>query len=233
MRKEERLREEVQTAKSSMQWKWFIIGAVVMAIGGLLSLVIYQANKPPKPLPGLSLKELGRDHITDISGITYTSNPPTSGSHFSAWAKRGVYDKIISDGYLLHSLEHGYIIISYNCGQLAKMQKSLQYQKEDPLTTTPNDAQALMAAFTPETLPKDTLPLPEQFSNASCTKLVSDLRSFLNEYQRIVIVPRPNLDQKIVLTAWGRMEKFSKFEEKKMREFIAAFHNAGPEQTAE
>ena len=68
-----------------------------------------------KPLPGEIVADMGRDHVTDIAGITYSSNPPTSGPHFPVWAKKGVYDRLMSDGYLIHSLEHGYVVISYDC----------------------------------------------------------------------------------------------------------------------
>src|SRR3972149_2843298 len=68
-----------------------------------------------KTLPGESVADIGAEHLTDIAEITYNSNPPTSGSHFPIWAKPGVYDRFISAGYFIHSLEHGYIVISYNC----------------------------------------------------------------------------------------------------------------------
>lgn len=233
LRKQERRQHEEASVEKSVKWKWFIIGAIVCAVGSLLALIIYKENQPAKPLPGTAVKELGREHITDISGISYTSNPPTSGNHFAAWAKRGVYPTIISDGYLLHALEHGYIVISYNCGPLAAPEKSLQYTKGDPLTTTPVDAKSLMSPFTPETLPKETVSLSKAFYSEKCTQLVKNLAGFLGEFQRVVIVPRTNLDVPVVLTAWGRIEKFKKLDTDKMRTFIAAFHNAGPEQTTE
>jgi hypothetical protein len=233
LRKQERLQKETGQVTRQIKWQWFIIGLVATGVLGVVGLVIYAANRPQKPLPGTAVTQLGREHITDIAGIRYTSNPPTSGDHFNAWAKRGVYPNILSDGYLLHSLEHGYIVISYNCGSLAKPQKNLTYKKGAALTTTPVDQNALMAPFTPENMPKDTKALSKEFDSQSCKSLVKNLSTFLDEFPRIVIVPRTNLDKPVVLTAWGWIQKFSGYDYDAMRAFIAAFHNAGPEQTVE
>jgi len=100
--------------------KIFIIVGAVLFLG--LGYWLYQGAS--KPLPGEALSDLGQDHITDIAEVQYNSNPPTSGSHFPVWAKPGIYNQVISDGYLIHSLEHGYINISYNCDY--KSQSGLQ-----------------------------------------------------------------------------------------------------------
>src|SRR3989338_6969063 len=92
--------------------KKIIIVVVSLAVAVFLGWLIVASSKP---LPGQKIADLGRDHVTDISDVTFNSNPPTSGTHFPIWAKRGVYDRVLSDGYLSHSLEHGYIILSYNC----------------------------------------------------------------------------------------------------------------------
>ena len=52
---------------------------------------------------------------------TYNSDPPTSGPHYPEEAQAGFYDTNIYQypaGYLVHNLEHGYIIFWYNCGLL-------------------------------------------------------------------------------------------------------------------
>lgn len=232
-RREERQLQESQQYTSGVKKKWIIIGAITILALGILGLVIYKANQPEPPKPGMEVKQLGREHVGDISGITYTSNPPTSGKHFPLWAKPGVYPKIFSDGYLIHDLEHGYIVMSYNCGPLAKAQSTFTYKKGDPLTTMAGDPNKEMAPFTTNTMPQDTISPPAAFQSTSCKALVNNLASFLGTWQRIVIIPRVNLDAPIVFTAWGRIEKFSKFDKEKMTAFIEAFHNAGPEQTVE
>ena len=82
--------------------KKFAFGAILLVLlGGFIYWITKQTSKP---IPGEAVTDLGREHVTDIFGIQYNSNPPTSGSHFPMWAKKGVYDRLISDGYLLHSL---------------------------------------------------------------------------------------------------------------------------------
>ena len=90
-------------------------GNWLLVIGICLGVSYWLFKVFTRPLPGEAVPDMGRDHVTDIAGVNYNSNPPTSGPHFPVWAKRGVYDRFISDGYLIHSLEHGYIILSYDC----------------------------------------------------------------------------------------------------------------------
>jgi len=210
---------------------------VVLVIGAVGWTI---ANPPKKAeefnkadLQATTLKELGRNHITDIAGQQYNSNPPTSGSHFPLWAKRGVYATPLSDGYLIHSLEHGYIIISYNCGQKG----SAEYQalsKGQPLTKMEGDEKSTsLRPLTPDNLPKEQVKLPSEFASAECQALVSELSQFLETYQRVIVIPRPNQDSRIALTAWGKIDKMESVEPSRVNAFIASYHNKGPEQTAE
>jgi len=52
----------------------------------------------------------------------YNSNPPTSGVHYDEDLKAGFYAEnryTYPEGYLVHNLEHGYIIFWYNCDLLS------------------------------------------------------------------------------------------------------------------
>uniref|UniRef100_A0A832E0N6 DUF3105 domain-containing protein n=1 Tax=candidate division WWE3 bacterium TaxID=2053526 RepID=A0A832E0N6_UNCKA len=89
--------------------------AVIGVAGGLL----YQGYQwLSRPLPGEAVADLGRAHIAVGTAREYNSNPPTSGPHYAEWTRAGIYDQPIEDGYLIHSLEHGYVIMSYRCEQL-------------------------------------------------------------------------------------------------------------------
>jgi hypothetical protein len=57
----------------------------------------------------------GANHVPDCTPVTYRSNPPSSGNHYSQWAVFRVYTKPVPWGYLVHALEHGAVVISYNC----------------------------------------------------------------------------------------------------------------------
>lgn len=54
-------------------------------------------------------------HVAEGSAITYSTNPPSSGPHYGIWANFKEYDKVIADGYLVHSMEHGAVLVFYDC----------------------------------------------------------------------------------------------------------------------
>jgi hypothetical protein len=70
-------------------------------------------------LPGESIPDLGREHVPETERVTYNSDPPTSGSHHEQWAQWGIYDQAPVDEQLVHNLEHGGVIVSYNPAQLS------------------------------------------------------------------------------------------------------------------
>ncbi len=212
-----------------------IMAIVVLVSVAIIGLLVYSIVKEStKPLPGVAFKELGRDHVQDISSIKYNSNPPTSGPHFSIWAKRGVYDKVISDGHLVHSLEHGYIVLSYNCDISGNFPKtvitSLQSAELKKLKLIPSGT---MSAFSPDDAPKPEVVLSDNFKTDSCKMLVNDLSSFLNDFHRVIVVSRPNMDYKVAVAAWGRLLTQDTVNMNQIREFITRFENQGPEKTIE
>lgn len=236
----------------------------LMIRGGILLVLVilgyWGMKELMKPLPGTLYPDLGRDHVNDISEITYNSDPPTSGTHFPAWAKKGVYDRVVSDGYLLHSLEHGYIVISYDCEASAKFKvqsSKLQFKiknvfaQESETIDAPVDENAedegsgkpltKMTVFptdqkswiTPEEQPGIEIELSAEFSSDSCKSLVSDLKPFTDEWDRVIVVPRTGMDKPIALTAWRRLLTLDSVDNGAIEDFIQAFHNRGPEQTME
>ena len=222
----------------------WIYGLVIISI--LVIPAYLLSKKPEGPLPGQEIADLGRDHVTDIADVTYNSDPPTSGPHFPMWAKKGIYDRLISDGYLIHSLEHGYIIISYDCTKptISYPWKVNNVSAHDEPTMESTDSGQLlkhmklvptgeMAAFTPETAPDVEVELPDEFKSESCKSLVNKLSEFVPQFERILIVPRINMETPITLTAWNRIEKLESVDNDKILEFIKAFHNKGPEKTVE
>lgn len=56
----------------------------------------------------------GRDHIQDPNErVKYSSDPPTSGKHFGVPAEDGAYTQAPTDEALVHTLEHGRVILWY------------------------------------------------------------------------------------------------------------------------
>jgi hypothetical protein len=54
--------------------------------------------------------------VTECSYVPYAeSNPPSSGPHYPIWAAFKTYAQPVPRGYLVHDLEHGAVVLTYNC----------------------------------------------------------------------------------------------------------------------
>jgi len=239
--KEEEREKEAKVGSTKGIGKW-VIGLLLIGALGWGGYSLFKGST--SPLPGEIVPDAGRDHVTDIYGVVYTSNPPTSGTHFPVWAKPGVYDRFISDGYLIHSMEHGYVIIWYDCSKLSsgKFVREV-YAHDEPVEEATDSGELLMhmkvtptnemSWITIDDPPEEEIPLPESFKTDSCKGLVSQLSAFTKAAKRVIVVPRMNLDTLVALTAWGRIDKLNSVDEGQIKAFISAFHNRGPEQTTE
>lgn len=49
------------------------------------------------------------------SELTHTSYPPVGGDHYPIWAAYQEYDAPVPWGFLLHSMEHGAVVVAYRC----------------------------------------------------------------------------------------------------------------------
>ena len=57
-----------------------------------------------------------------------------------------------------------------------------------------------------------------------CPDLVEKLSAIVKQYKEYVLLaPRPGMDKKISLTAWGKIEKFDEFDEARIQRFIKKF----------
>ena len=126
MRREERL------AKSNRgrDWTPVIYSAIFgFLVVGSVGLLIYAQNAPaPKriqPASG-SAQLVGErvpiepaNHVALPNAGRYASDPPASGQHYSmrgqAPAGWGYYDQALPPEDWLHNLEHGGVVILYNC----------------------------------------------------------------------------------------------------------------------
>lgn len=201
--------------------KAIIIISILFVLGGLVAWVYIESSKP---LPGQQIADLGRKHVEVGVQVQYNSNPPTSGDHYADWIRAGVYDLPKDDRYLVHSLEHGYIIISYNCDVKVGWIKSVAAHGIDETEATSSSDIATPSAS-----------LSDKFKSDECHKLVDSL---INVYEKrrkskIIIIPRPSLDTKVALTAWTRIEKLGDLDVKRIEKFIDAHRNMGPEKTME
>ena len=60
--------------------------------------------------------------------------------------------------------------------------------------------------------------------NPECPELVEKLTAIVKRYSEyVVLAPRPNLDKRIALTAWGKIDKFDEFDAARIERFIRKF----------
>lgn len=205
--------------------KKIIAGILLITLIGLGVWFYLEA----RPKPGELTKDLGREHVPIGTPVEYATNPPTSGPHYEDWTRWGVYDKVLDDRNLVHSLEHGYVIISYNCdiplktSNLGGKVYAQEMNIRDVLLSTPS-AEAT-----------STVKLSDKFKSSDCKELVKNLSDVYNDKgkKRIIVIPRPNMDSRIALTAWRRLEKLDNFDKEKINYFIDTLINEGPEKTME
>ena len=199
---------------------WWKIGIAIVLLGALG----WFGWMVTRPIPGTKVTDLGREHVTpaQVVSTTYNSNPPTSGPHLPTWVKPGVYDVPQSEGELIHSLEHGYVIISYNCGvHLSFIRKVYAHEEEgSPAANLSQPALATGSAIT---------------QASACTTLRQQLVELANKKRlwKLIVVPRPQLDTTIALTAWGYIDKFDQFDAARVERFIDFHRDQGPEKTME
>jgi hypothetical protein len=68
------------------------------------------------PSIGRPIPTEGADHVPDGTALTYRSRPPTSGPHYAAWYPTyGAVTEPVSPGNWVHNLEHGAVVLLYNC----------------------------------------------------------------------------------------------------------------------
>jgi hypothetical protein len=80
-----------------------------------------------------SIKATGREHLADLSQtVKYTSKPPTSGNHYQVPAEDGAYEDPPDVKELVHTLEHGRIIVWFKKNLPADQRAALKkYYDED------------------------------------------------------------------------------------------------------
>lgn len=209
--KEEKKRLQVLENRKSKFGIWFGIGIVIFVIlFGIFWLGKGFLKDLSKSLPGKQMPNQGRDHVpkSEWEKFEYNSNPPTSGPHDAVWTRPGVYSESQGDGHLVHSLEHGYVVISHNC------------EIKSPIINHQSQKTGTESAEI----------------DKSCLEFVDKLKELVEKDSwKMVLVPRPNLDANFALTAWTRIDKFN-IEEANMErveDFINSYRNKGPEQTME
>ena len=136
-----------------------------------------------------SNKAASRDHISDQNEtVTYEQNPPNSGRHFDVPAEDGRYDDAPDKEDLVHTLEHGRVIIWFKKDLPANARGQLRtlFEEDDyQVVLTPNETRMPFAvaatAWNGEPQPLGTgrtLGCPEYNE-----KVLDALRAFRDEHR--------------------------------------------------
>lgn len=96
-----------------------VLGTALLLVGGVWSLGnrgAKELTKLSQPLIGETTADQGEAHVPDDTAVDYNTNPPTTGPHYANSQSAGIYDKPVPDGNLVHSMEHGAVILWYKEG---------------------------------------------------------------------------------------------------------------------
>jgi hypothetical protein len=88
----------------------------------------------------------GANHVAVCTVIEYGTNPPSSGDHYPPpyWAAYKTYASPVPEGFWVHDLEHGAVVLTYNCAvgqgdatecaaEVAAAQKMIDALPPDPV----------------------------------------------------------------------------------------------------
>lgn len=180
---------------------------ILIGVVGIAWFGVYAMTPPP----GTQMPDQGRKHVSaeEVAKFAFNSNPPTSGSHLESWVKPGIYKTPQSEGELIHSLEHGYVEINYNCNAAAASKGASDGTKIATSSAT-NETDA-------------------------CKTLIRQVEEIAKKKKlfKLLVVPRPAITSPIVLTAWTYILPLSEYDEKQIVRFIDYHRDHGPEQTME
>lgn len=86
---------------------------ILSLVGGL---AFYFMTKKRVPKPGQVFESLGNEHVRELASPhkPYNSVPPTSGPHLPRIAPWGIATVQVPDELIVHNLEDGGIVISYD-----------------------------------------------------------------------------------------------------------------------
>lgn len=196
-----------QGRRQGKRWIRRLLGVVVVLAVGYGSLQLL--GMLYGDAPGYAVPIQGRGHAPGCTIGRYNSRPPTSGCHSPSQAAYGIHEEPVPHELQLHNLEHGAVVVQYRTSGALGADEGLIFDLTD---------------------------------------LVERLRKEDVKYCRLILAPYPygfllpervreraglSLDEvaekRIALTAWGRIELLDEFDEERIRAFIDAHINRGPE----
>ena len=103
-------------------WPWIAGG--VLLVGLVAALALFLANRSTgQPTSVQRFPIQGQQHITlGQTHPPYNSDPPTSGWHYDTPLASGFHEQPAADEQTVHNLEHGHVVVYYDCSKLADCQ---------------------------------------------------------------------------------------------------------------
>ena len=104
---------------------WYIAASAVIAVLVIAGFVVGGINftgndgvgSSDSYVEGVGVQQEimpSRIHVPEEQTVAYNTTPPTSGNHWDWWARCGFYEDGLPDERIVHNLEHGNIVVSYN-----------------------------------------------------------------------------------------------------------------------
>jgi len=189
-------REQNRIRQRRQKWISFaIVGGITVLVLGILGILISQGSKPTVG-EAVTIPAGYQTHVEIGAPLTYPSDPPAGGLHYAEEFEAGFYDETnIPDrpgdveGYLVHNLEHGYVIFWYNCAKL---------------------------------------------DESACNNLktqIKDVMQAKNNF-KLIAIPWKSISEPLVMTSWGRLQRFNQFDAQLATTFIESNLNHSPEPDA-
>ncbi len=195
----------------------------VLVIGGLGYWLVSGVGK----VPGEAVVDQGRDHKSreENEKFVYNSNPPTSGPHDPDWIRPGIYNESQDKYKLIHSLEHGYVVVHYNC--------ALPISKSEFLNPKQFSMIQIAKAHEDEgDADGDSTPSATFKADCSLAQTLADWAKKMG-LKKLIVQPNPAIDKPMILVAWDRVLRMDKWDAVEAEKFVKAFRNRGPEATIE
>jgi hypothetical protein len=85
----------------------------------------------------------GGGHVDIGTAIEWMNEPPHSGPHYPTWSSAGEKDEPVERGFWVHNLEHGWIVLLYNCpdgceAELDLLREVLDARPDHDILLTPD-----------------------------------------------------------------------------------------------
>jgi len=126
--KRQQIRERQRRKKMQSNLMWGGIGLIVVVAIGFF---VWQGTRSSASALLGEAVQVSPDYVNHIEEGTdpgpFPSNPPAGGRHYASEMDAGFYDEnspqtqlTYPEGYIGHSLEHGYVVFWYNCDSLSE-----------------------------------------------------------------------------------------------------------------